>query len=105
MLVTMMWGLFGSLLAVNFEFQARRGLGWVDNLWWMIPTAILVQLSVYHLMRSEMGWLPALVLFSGVATTTRIGLAFFVLHEPLNVPNLVAAGMMVVVILIRLLWR
>lgn len=105
MLVPILWALLGGGLAVNFEFWARRGMAWTDLWWWAIPSAFLIQLSVWHLVRSDMGWLPSIVLFGAVTAVVRIGLAFLVLHEPVTVPNVVAGAVLVGVVGVRLVWR
>lgn len=105
MIIPVLWALLGGSLAVNFEFWVRRGGIWWNYWWWAVPTAVLIQLSVYHLMRSNLGWLPAVVLFSGTTAVARIGLTFFVLHEPLSVPNVVAGAMLLGAVAVKLVWR
>mgnify|MGYP001566750035 CR=1 FL=1 len=99
------WAGLGAALVVNFEFQARRGFDWLGGWWWTVPTSLVVQLSVYHLVRSDLGWIGGVALFGAGTALARIGLSFLVLHEPASPGNILAAAMLLAAVGIKLVWR
>jgi len=99
------WALLAGGLAVLLEFQFRRGIDWLHNLWWIGPASLGVNYFIARLLYTDFGWLPSIVLFSATTAILRVVLAFFALHEPPNAPNLVASGLLVGGVVIRLFWR
>jgi uncharacterized membrane protein len=99
------WALLAGGLAVLLEFQFRRGIDWLHNLWWIAPASLGVNYFIARLLYTDFGWLPSIVLFSATTAILRVVLAFFALHEPPNAPNLVASGLLVGGVVIRLFWR
>ena len=96
------WGLLSSAAVLFLEFQFRRGLLWLPNVWWIVPLNILIGFSVYQMFRHGTDWLHTVVLFGAVNTAARILLAFFVLHEPTTPGAYLTAGILVVGVLARL---
>ena len=99
------WALSAGVLAVLMEFQFRRGVDWFANMWWIVPASLALNYFIARLLYTDFGWLPSIVLFSATTALLRIALALFALHEPLNTPNLVASGLLVGGVVIRLFWR
>ena len=105
MLMPLVWALLAGGLAVLLEWQFRQGVDWLRNLWWIAPVSLAVNYFIARLLYTDFGWLPSIVLFGAITASLRIGLAFWVAHEPPTLPNLVASGLLVVGVCIRLIWR
>ena len=99
------WAGLGGLTAVGLEFGFRSGVDWWRNLWWIAPTGLLVNFSVYQLLRTDHGWLASIVLFGLTTALLRIFISFIVLHEPVSAGNIVAAAVLATGALVKLLFR
>jgi drug/metabolite transporter (DMT)-like permease len=99
------WALLAGVLAVLLEWQFRRGIDWLHNLWWIAPASLAVNYFIARLLFTDFGWLPSIVLFGATTAVMRIALAFVVMHEPPTPANLIASGLLVGGVFIRLFWR
>ena len=99
------WALSAGVLAVLMEFQFRRGIDWLHNLWWIAPASLAMNYFIARLLYTDFGWLSSIVLFSATTAFLRIALAFLALHEPPSAPNLVASGLLIGGVGIRIFWR
>ena len=100
MIQVWLWALLGGSTAVAAEFIMRRGWGWMDHWYLYIAMAIIVNISVYHMLIAGK-WLPSIVVFGLVTAVARILLAFLVLREPASVHTILAAA----VLFIPTLWK
>jgi hypothetical protein len=92
-------------VAVGVEFTARSGASWWHNWWWLLPAAFIINFALYRVLQTDASWVYSLVLFSAITNTFRIGLAFFVLHEPVTPSSLAAGAALLAAVLIRIVWR
>ena len=99
------WAAVAGSLAAGLELAFRSHVNWWHNGWWLVPTAVGINFSIYQLLRTDFGWLPSMVLFGAVTAAWRIGLAFGVIHEPITAPNVVSALVMIAGVGIKLFWR
>ena len=105
MVVPFLWAVLGGLTAVGLEFAFRSGVEWWRNLWWVAPASLLVNFSIYRLLTTDYGWLSSIVLFGLTTALLRIALTFIILHEPVSVGSVVAAGVLGVGAVVRLFVR
>lgn len=105
MIIPLAWAGLAGGLAVFVEFQYRNGLEWWPNLWWLVPLLLLLNFAIYQLLRSDLGWLPSIVIFGAVTAGLRIALTFAVLHEPTTPGNLAAGVLLMLGAALRIFWR
>ena len=79
----------------------KRGWGWLDHWYLYIAMAVIVNISVYQMLQSGK-WLPSIVVFGLVTAMMRIGLAFFIMREPVSIHTMLAAGVLFIPSLYKL---
>ena len=92
-----------GVLGVEFAYRAGASLPvWAA----LLPVQIGISYALWRLFQMPgQTWLSALVLFSAINTVGRIGLASFVLHEPLTKANAVAAAALIIAVIAKIGWR
>jgi hypothetical protein len=99
------WSLATSLVVIGMEFLFRRGLVWQDNLFWLVPTAILANYLIYRLVNAAPTYVLAFAAFQMTNLMLRSGLSHFALDEPIRKGSLVAVIALAVAIVVGHTWK